>query len=466
VNTRTLALFLLTGLLAACGAAPTPPLPAPLSGDIVELADPAGSLSPEEQDTLAAAGVRHVCIPLGMLDASRELQLPARLRAGVVVKLVVPEGKHPLLADARARRRLLDAARDWAVQTGVAETQLSALLLHFEGKGCPTDLPGAKELRDALKPLKIACGAGVPLFWVSETMTEAFRDFDFTVIFGQGCAWPPSGDPGLVDAYRGQSRENNPVEPGLPHYGALSLANTAWVTRANGGVEVKAGAEMGPLEDGYGVKPAGQIMGNYLVDPQYAWQVDRSLALGGLTLERGDKITVALANYPFRRAALGAWARRPAPGYLGRYFLPYAPASGEGVIGFGTLRDYLGGANDGPLPAVELQPSMGGWIVVLTNTSGLYSDLSESGNYLEWIMPRGRIRDASVGEFSRFRFMAGETEEIPARATSVRFYEGYLAPHETVRTGEIFLNGPPAGTLVVHLTLPGGETLDTRFPTR
>jgi hypothetical protein len=297
-------------------------------------------------------------------------------------------------------------------------------------------------------------------------MTEAFQDFDFTVIFGQGCAWPPSRDPALVDAYRGQTRENKPIEPGLPHYGAVSLASTGWVTRGSGGAEVLPGVEMGIFEDGHGITPAGRITGNYLVDPQYAYSVGRNLQVGDRTLGPGDTITIALANYPFRGAAFGAWARRPAAGYLGRYLLPYAPASGGGAIGFGTLTDYLGGVIDGPVPAVELQPSMGGYALVLTNTTGLYTDLSESGNYLEWVLPRGRIRDASIGEFSRFRFLAGEEEEVQARATAVRFYEGYLAPYETIRSGEIFLNGPPSGTLVVHLTLPGGGTLDYRFPTR
>ena len=464
MNTRLLLILPLLGLLAACAAAPA--APPPLTGDIVELPTAAVLLSPEEQDALIAAGVRHLCVPLGMADAPAAMELPARLRLGVIAKLVVPESKRALLDDSGYRKRLFATARDWAVKAGVAETQVTAVLFHFEGAGCPTGMDGARALAETLRPLKIVCGAGVPLFWASGTMTDAFKEFDFTVIFGQGCAWPPSHDPALVDTYRGQTRENKPVEPGLPHYGAVSLASTAWVTRASGGTEVFPSVEMGLFEDGHGITPAGQILGNYLVDPQYAYTVGRTLQVGDRTLGPGDTITIALANYPFRRSAFGSWARHPAAGYLGRYILPYAPSSGGGTIGFGTFKDYLGGVMDGPVPAVELQPSAGGYALVLTNTTGLCTDLSESGNYLEWILPQGRIQDASVGEFSRFRFLSGAEEEVQSRATAVRFYEGYLAPFETIRSGDILLNGPPVGTLVVHLTLPGGETLDYRFPTR
>ena len=463
VNAKALFLPPLLGLLAACAAAPAP---SPMTGDIVELTSSAVALSAEEQDVLADAGMRHLCLPLGMADAPAAMQLPARLRGGVILKLVVPESKRGLLADGAFRKRLFSAVRDWAVKAGVSETQVTAVLFHFEGAGCPSEVKGAKELVEALRPLKVACGAGIPLFWISDSMTRAFQDFDFTVIFGQGCAWPPSLDPSLAAVYRGQTRENKPVEPGLPHYQAVSMASTGWVTRAAGGTMVVPSVELGAFEEGHGVKFAGQILDNYLVDPQYTYSIGRSIPLGGSSLEPGDSITIALANYPFRRSAFGAWARRPLPGYLGRYLYPYAPSSGGGAIGFGTLRDYLGGVMEGPVPAVELQPSMGGYQLVVTNTTGLYSDLSDFGNYLEWVLPKGRIRDASVGDFARFRFLDGETEEVPVRASSVRFYENYLAPHETIRTGEVFLNGPPAGTLVVHLTLPGGETLDYRFPTR
>ncbi len=464
MNKQFQRLLPLLGLMLACAAGPAPS--PPLSGDIVELRSPSALLSPGEQDSLASAGVRHLAIPLGMADAPARPELPARLTGGIIPKVVVPETQRPLLADEAYRRRLFASVQEWILAAERAETSVEAVLFHFEGAACPAKVEGVSALKEALRPLRVACGAGVPAFWVSAQMGEVFEAFDFVVVFGQGCAWPPSGDPALVDGYRGQSHENKPAEPSLPHYQAVSLANTSWVTWAAGGVSVVSGIELGTLDRRAGVRAAGQIMDTPLVDPQYAYEMGRSLTLTGLTLERGDKITVALANYPFRRAAFGAWARRPAPGYLGRYLLPYTPGGGGGVIGFGTLADYLSGVVDGPVPVVEVLPSGRGHVLALTNASGLYSDLSDTGNYIEWFLPRGRLGDASIGEFARFRFLDGETEEMPGRAASIRFYESYLAPYETVRTGPILLNGPPAGTVVVRLALPGGEALETRFPTR
>ena len=121
---------------------------------------------------------------------------------------------------------------------------------------------------------------------------------------------------------------------------------------------------------------------------------------------------------------------------------------------------------DGPAPQVEIHASGGGYVLAMANESGLWSDYAQSGNFVEWVLPRGRIRDASAGSFQRFRFMAGEEEDVPARATSVRFYQACIGPYQALRSGPIYLSGPPAGSLHVTVTLPGGRMLAYQFPAR
>jgi hypothetical protein len=455
---------LLCGLLfsaVAFGAGINRLLP---TGDIIELTSPQVALTPEEQQTLADGGIGYVAVPLGILGEGTPLEIMNSLQAGIVVKFIVPEGKRGLLQDSGFRKRFTTALKDMIVKAGAAQTQIRAVLLQFEGGKPADDFKGAADFAASLHPLNISLGAGVPSFWISKKLERDMEGFDFAVLFEQGFAYPPSLNPALIDSYRGQTKENTPGSVEMPHFVAFSLASAAWVTRADGGREVWPAMDIGLLTHGAGITSSTQILDNFLVDPQYAFDFRRTLALGHRQVSKGDKLTLALTSYPFRRDTMGGLSRRVHPGLLGRYLAPYSSQTENGVIGLSALKAYLGGAIDGPLPKVDLIPSGGGRAIVLTNTSGLYSDLSTSGNYVEWAAPQGRIRDASVGEFQRFRFMSGEEEEVPARATAIRFYLAYFAPYDSVRSGNIAFSGPVTGTLRVHLTLPGGEVLKFKFP--
>jgi hypothetical protein len=48
----------------------------------------------------------------------------------------------------------------------------------------------------------------------------------------------------------------------------------------------------------------------------------------------------------------------------------------------------------------------------------------------------------------------------------VRFYHPCIGPYEALRSGPIYLSGPPAGSLHVTVTLPGGRMLTVQFPAR
>ena len=447
----------------ACGAGKNTFLPA---GDIIELPSSQVALSPEEQQALADAGIPNVCVPMGQLGDGFKFEITNSLRPGIVAKFIVPESRLGILRDAEFQKRFFTGVKDMIVKAGAAQTQLTAVLLQFEGTQAPSEFKGVAELAASMHPLKLSLGAGVPSFWLSKKLEKSLKGFDFAVLFEQGYAYPPSFNPTLIDTYRGQTKENTPTDVEMPHYVALSLASTGWVARADGAEEVWPGVDMDALVDGAGVTASGQILESCLVDTQYAFEFRRTMAVGRRRASTGDKLTLAVTNYPFRRDTMGSLARRFQPGLLGRYLGPYAPETESGVIGFNTLKDYLGGAIDGPNPRVELAPAGGGWAVLLTNASGLFSDFSASGNYVEWVTAQGRIRDASAGAFQRYRFMKGEEEDVPSRATAVRFYEAFLGPYETVRSGEVYLAGSPSGTFRVHLTLPGGEVLKFKFPVK
>ena len=461
VNTLRL---LMCGVLvsaAACAPARKAWLP---SGDMMELPSARAALEPEEQQNLLDGGVQNLCLPMGILGEEARPEIPMPLRLSVVAKFIVPPDKQPLLNEEASRRRLLRTVEDLIVKAGAAQTQVAAVLLHFEGSKPPDDLGGLADLASALHPLKISLGVGLPVFWASSKMEDTLRGADFAVLFEQGYAYPPSLNPSLIDSYRGQVKENKPVGLALPHYRAFSLISTAWVTRAGGSIEVWPGVSLDELVEGAGISFSGPIIESYLVDAQYAFEVRRDRPIGHWMAGAGDKITLAFANYPFRKDSLGEMARRHESGLLGRYLGVYVPDTENGTIGYNAFKDYLSGITDGPAPLAELIPSGGGHIIQLTNRSGLSSDLSVSGNYVEWVTTQGRIRDAAEGGFQRFRFMAGEEEELPTRATAIRFYEPCLGPYETVRTGPVYISGAPSGTLRVMLTLPGGEVLRLKFP--
>jgi len=460
---KTLRLLLCGLLVSAAACAPLKKGWIP-SGDMIELPSARAALAPEEQQNLLDGGIQNLVLPMGILGEDVRPEIPNPLQLSIVAKFIVPPDKQRLLGDGSFRRRLFKTLEDLIVKTGAAQTQVSAVLLHFEGPKPPEGLDGLPELRAGLRPLKISLGTGVPLFWATPKLENALDGADFVVLFEQGYAYPPSLNPSLIDSYRGQSKENRPTGVTLPHFRAFSLISTAWVTRAGGGMEVWPGVNLDDLVEGAGISFSGPIVESYLVDPQYAFEVRRDHPIGRWQAGAGDKVTLAFVNYPFRRDTLGEMARHQENGLLGRYLGLYVPDTENGIIGYNAFKDYLSGVTDGPAPRAELVPSGGGYVIQLTNMSGMSSDLSASGNYVEWITSQGRVRDASAGEFQRFRFMEGEQEEIPDQATAVRFYEPCLGPYETVRTGPVYFSGAPSGTLWVMLTLPGGEVLRFRFP--
>jgi hypothetical protein len=430
----------------------------------VELPSACAALESEEQQNLLDGGVQNLCLPMGILGEDVRAEIPKPLRLSIVAKFIVPADKQPLLKDSAFRRRFLKTLEDLIVKAGAAQTQVAAVLLHFEGSKPPEDLEGLPDLAAGLRPLKISLGAGIPVFWASAKLESALEGVDFAVLFEQGYAYPPSLNPSLIDIYRSQAKENAPTTLAMPHYRALSLVSTAWVTRSGGSVEVWPGVSLDDLVEGAGISYSGPIIESYLVDAQYAFEIQRDRSIGHWQAGAGDKVTLAFVNYSFRRKSIGEMARRHERSLLGRYLGVYVPDTENGTIGYNAFKDYLSGVTDGPAPRVELVPSGGGHVIQLTNMSGLSTDLSGSGNYVEWSMPQGRIRDASAGEFQRFRFMAGEVEEMPDKATAVRFYEPCLGPYETVRTGPVIITGAPSGTLRVMVTLPGGEVLRFKFP--
>ena len=301
VKTQRLMLCGLLAVAAACAPSRKTWVP---TGDIMELPSARAALEPEEQQNLLEGGVQNLVLPMGILGGEARPEIPNALQLSIIPKFIVPPDKLPLLTDNSFRRRLFKSLKDLIVKAGAAQTQVTAVLLHFEGPKPPEELAGLQDLAAGLRPLKICLGVGVPIFWTTGKTGSVFNGADFAVVFEQGYAYPPSLNPALIDAYRGQSKENAPTGVGLPHYRALSLVSAAWVVRAGGGVEIWPGVDLDDLVEGQGIFFSGPIVESFLVDPLYSFEFRRDRSIGRWLAGAGDKLTLAFVNYPFRRNTL------------------------------------------------------------------------------------------------------------------------------------------------------------------
>ena len=128
--------------------------------------------------------------------------------------------------------------------------------------------------------------------------------------------------------------------------------------------------------------------------------------------------------------------------------------------GFGALEDELLGRSLEPKLAFS---RAGGDAVVAVNTGAEGSELSRINTWIDVAVPGARVLDARAGDFDRFLFLDDRGRPaLEPRARTIRFFENYIAPGESMRTGPIRLSKPVEMIVTGHVATVDGKTLLTR----
>ena len=134
---------------------------------------------------------------------------------------------------------------------------------------------------------------------------------------------------------------------------------------------------------------------------------------------------------------------------------------GDSLIGFSAVEDILLGRR--LEPKLAFSRSAGGDEVtfLVVNSSQEYSELSRLNNWIDLRMDGGRLLDIRPGDFDRFEFLdAGGKPAVAARARTIRFFENFVAPGESMTAGPIRYSGEASFYASAHLTLPDGRVLE------
>ncbi|MGH9441863.1 MAG: hypothetical protein ACRD16_06270 [Thermoanaerobaculia bacterium] len=130
------------------------------------------------------------------------------------------------------------------------------------------------------------------------------------------------------------------------------------------------------------------------------------------------------------------------------------------LIGFSALEDILLGRRLEPKLTFSRSGGGGEMTFLVVNSSPEYSELSRLNNWVDLRLEGGRLQDVHPGDFDRFEFLdAAGKPAVAARTRTIRFFENFVAPGESMTAGPIRYSGEPAFFASAHLTLPDGRAL-------
>ncbi|HET9796084.1 MAG TPA: hypothetical protein VFS34_16670, partial [Thermoanaerobaculia bacterium] len=130
------------------------------------------------------------------------------------------------------------------------------------------------------------------------------------------------------------------------------------------------------------------------------------------------------------------------------------------LIGFSAIEDILLGRKLEPKLAFSRSAGDGEVTFLVVNSSPEYSELSRLNNWVDLRMDGGRLLDIRPGDFDRFEFLdAAGKQSVAGRARTIRFYENFVAPGESMTGGPIRYSGEAAFFASAHLTLPDGRVV-------
>jgi hypothetical protein len=132
------------------------------------------------------------------------------------------------------------------------------------------------------------------------------------------------------------------------------------------------------------------------------------------------------------------------------------------LIGFSVLEDMLLGRPLDPRLVISRSGTPGNATVMALNAKAEFSELSRIGNWIDVRVENAQISDVRPGDFDRFEYLDEEGKRaVAARARTIRFYENFVAPGESMTAGPIHYTGQAKFFGSFHITLPDGRTTQT-----
>lgn len=132
------------------------------------------------------------------------------------------------------------------------------------------------------------------------------------------------------------------------------------------------------------------------------------------------------------------------------------------LIGFSVVEDVLLGKSLVPRILLSRSGGAGEVTFMAINSSSEFSQLSRIGNWIDLRLENGTIGDVRPGDFDRYEFLDAGGNRVPvARAQTIRFFENFVAPGESMTAGPIRYAGAARFFGSTHLTLPDGTVVST-----
>ncbi len=177
-------------------------------------------------------------------------------------------------------------------------------------------------------------------------------------------------------------------------------------------------------------------------DFDWAFRLKRALTWSGKSFKRGDTIKASWLDAAMLNADLHELTNMSLPA-IGGWDLIGIPSKKTAMgIGLDTLKAYLKG--EGPEPRIDVTVERSGRRirVTLINKSPFHSTPSSFGNWVEMSTADGLLAASRKGSFDRMmlgRIQKGAWEPVSGGADAVRFFDTYVAPGETARSGWVTL---------------------------
>lgn len=429
----------------------------PLTSDIIEVQSPELNLSIPEIENLSQSNISNICIPLGTIENLLSLNVNTKVSQNIVLKIIIPENKFLLFKDLNFTENFFGKIQKEVVKSISQQVKVNSILFVFEGENVPEEFSYFNKFLKKLKPLNLSIGLGIPSFLIKNFKEKFLLNIDYAVIFFFGFPYPPSLANSLLNAYRMKTVEKDTVSFPIPFYFAVSIANGVWIS-SNGNLEnYIVGMPFNFISESPSVDFIGINFSSTTKNPQYIFEAKDNIKIGNYTISKGNNLNIMLFSYEQARISIGNQTKFLNQNYLGRYYHFYSTEENDGILNFNTWISYLKAQITTPMFDLQINKEQGGYSLVLSNVTGLYSDFSREQNYLEWEFRKGYFKEGTLGDFSRFRFYFGDEEVMPVQADKIRFYENFIAPFETIKTGQIKVFGELQGIFRISYLLPGGK---------
>ena len=408
-----------------------------------------GGVDAETADRLADSGVDQLVVRRGLIrlsDAAPVVQLHPRPPV---------EGSLPVAVSLELRGVASD------VDEEAADAVWSALKADFGDRLPPELILDLPEVGEAVGPFvsRLARQSGlavVPILTVSQLQTEVGRA---VALAAHRCIVPVFG---AQDAdLRGLGdMDTQPLAARLAAVENLGVrVRIAVALRPKTEPEVSAWAQdIDPLTDG----EAAEIKRTSTLDRTFLTR--RPLTWGGRDFGGGQSIAVAWVDASRLGLFLRESQRVVLPEVEGWDLVSLPPVGPNLGLDRDELIRYLAG--EGPDPAVDLRVNRNGRLmtVEMTNASVFRSAITGFGNWVQIELASGSLVASSRGGFDRVILGSIKTGEWRSNPTggpdAVRFVETYLAPGESLTTGNIRLPSNRSDVVVRwQIQLSDGETL-------